>query len=100
MPISVLAHVAAASVAGGNVTSAAIDTSNAFLLVAYVAWDQNSVNAQFQDSKGNIWQHVTPQSEFQIGTLFYCIGPTVGAGHTFTASATNSSYPSLDRKST
>ena len=74
-----------------GVTSAADTTGATFIAVAVT-----SIVAlpTLTDSAGNTWQHITsagPSSGTQMYTnLFYCIGPTTSASHTFNPG--NSAY--------
>lgn len=90
MAIALVAHTSAGSSNGGvSVTTGAIDTTGASLLLAFVG-DYNSVTAStVSDSKSNTWTALTTYSG---GTnprarIFYAKNPTVGTGHTFTATA-------------
>lgn len=81
--------------AGGDttsVTSGAIDTTGADLIVAW-ATGYLSVVA-FSDNKGNTYTPLTVRSNSGgiNGRFWYCFGPTVGTGHTFTS---GSSYPGI-----
>jgi hypothetical protein len=87
--------VAAASAAGGNITTGAINTSGAFLIAAHVVWQSTATSPVFADSLGNTWLQVPSQTENGVGTLFYSIFPKTGAGHTFSISASNLSYGAL-----
>lgn len=84
MAFTLIDSVIARGTNGNDVTTAAIDTTGANLIViAGACGDPGSV---ITDSKGNTW---TPLTE-QTGTsdikarLFYAFNPTVGSGHTFT----------------
>jgi hypothetical protein len=89
-------HLVDGSKAGGagGVTTDAVDTSGATLIVVAATF-YNGTPA-LSDSKGNAW---TPLTSYPAYTglyatqLFYCINPTVGSGHTF--SLATSSYNSL-----
>jgi hypothetical protein len=95
MAFALVAHVATASTNGGaSVTTVAIDTSGANLIVLHLSYYTTAT--AITDNKGNSWtliQTVTPGSA-QSGNQYYCMNPTVGAGHTWsTSGATN--YPSI-----
>lgn len=83
-------------------TSSAINTTGANLLVVSVSWypagGVDVQTAQLSDSNGNTWTQLNLagiiSSTITANRLFYCQGGTVGSGHTFTVSATNS-YPSI-----
>lgn len=80
--------------AGGDtttVTSGAIDTTGANLIVVHVV-SYSAGSATLSDSKGNTWTKLTDRLAGGgiRGTLFYVFNPTVGSGHTFTG---GNSYP-------
>ncbi len=83
MSFALLASAKVNGSTGG--TTAAIDTTGAKLLVIEAAF---SGAVTITDSKGNTWTGgtlfttTTPNTRF-----FYCLSPVVGAGHTFTISA-------------
>jgi hypothetical protein len=74
--------------AGSGVTTSAIDTTSANLLVAVCNWYASS--GSISDSKGNIWTlgFATSGADTQV-SIYYVYNPTVGSGHTFTWSAAN-----------
>jgi hypothetical protein len=78
---SLLAH------GSGVQTTAAINTTGADFIVVGIAAD---VGRTLSDNKGNTWTALTASSSAGPGLstarLFYCKSPTVGTGHTFTAS--------------
>jgi hypothetical protein len=88
--ISVVANVAAGSVGGADVTTGAIDTTGANLLIACVG-DFNGA-ATPTDSKSNTWNPLTVRINVNSGDavkLFYAYGSiNVGSGHTFTGVST------------
>lgn len=76
--------------AGGlnGATTAAVDTTGANFIVLAIAYNTGAT-ATVSDSKSNTWTALTARD---AGTgadvrIFYCMAPTVGAGHTFTVSA-------------
>jgi hypothetical protein len=77
MAIAVVASAAA------DGTTGAIDTTGANLLVAIV----NAETPAITDSKGNTWTSLTLQTSAadNKARLFYVANPTVGTGHTFSA---------------
>jgi hypothetical protein len=80
--MSVAAHTISTSP-----TTSAIDTTGARFIVASVSI--NGTGSALSDSKGNTWTALTervPSPGYPHNRLFYCINPTVGAGHTFTGS--------------
>ena len=98
MSIAVLAGtgVGAGSTDRNTVTTAAVDTTGADLIVAVVS-DFGTTRATFSDSKGNAW---TPLPTTQLGTsaacrIFWTRPTSIGSGHTFTATQTNS-FPSIN----
>jgi hypothetical protein len=91
--------------AGGanySVTTAAMDTSGANLLVANAAWYSgvgagNNVGV-LTDNKSNVWTPLTRRTSTSQtdDQLFYVVNPIVGTGHTFDYTAsTEFIYPSL-----
>lgn len=94
MPL--IARASASSDNDTDVTSGAIDTTGATLLVVAVGFVLG--DAAVVDSYDNEWIPLTKRQEdsfegFDVSNqLFYAKAPTVGAGHTFTATA---SFPSI-----
>lgn len=89
--IALVAHTVAQSTNSNAVTSSAIDTSGASLLVLAINFIQTSGPGTINDSKGNAWVLATNVSagSGQINTsLYYVKNPTVGSGHTFTGGTT------------
>lgn len=84
-----------------SVTTSAIDTTGANLLVVAVASYNGATASTLSDSKGNTWNARTAYSDAGTGgivriQLFYASSPTVGTGHTFTGSSPGSgSYPCI-----
>lgn len=77
------------------VTSDAVDTTGATLIVVAVASYGTSNPRTMSDSKGNTWTGLASyvaSAGTTRHTLYYCISPIVGSGHTFTFSCTGS-YP-------
>lgn len=93
-----IASVGASSAAGGNITTAGINTTGADFIAAHVADYAGEVNAAVvTDSNGNTY---TPQTAASDSTLtrsrwHFCFAPIVGAGHTFTASSASTVFPSI-----
>ena len=79
-----ISHTLAQSTNGNNVTTGAINTTNASVLFVLAAVDSTSSEV-ITDSASNTW---TARTDFGAGTnhvrLFYCINPTTSASHTFT----------------
>lgn len=80
----------AGSEANGG-TSASCDTSGANFLVANVVDYQVNAACTFSDSKTNTWSAKTSYSVAgnARNVIKYVANPTVGSGHTFTSSGTN-----------
>lgn len=78
-----------------TVTTDAIDTTGADLIVIEVGWYTAGTTPALSDSKGNTWTGLTARTQgtFRV-RMFYCVSPTVGSGHTFTAAGTDS-YPEI-----
>ncbi|MFM2357274.1 MAG: hypothetical protein RJA61_11 [Candidatus Parcubacteria bacterium] len=90
---NLIANTGAGSSGGNNVTTGAIDTTGANLIVVVVSWYSGAANT-LSDSKGNTWTALTAYAAGNTQQrIYYAYNPTVGSGHTFTA--TNSSYPSI-----
>lgn len=69
-----------------NVTTGAINTSGATLLVVLIS-SSGAANLTPTDSQGNTWTHA--QSNTCTGTanrIFYCVNPSTSASHTFSVS--------------
>jgi hypothetical protein len=93
MAITAIAGTLAGSSGGGAaVTTGSIDTTGATLLVVAIACYHTS-DTVVSDNKSNTWTALTVRtSGFYRNRLFYCKSPTVGSGHTFTAT---NSYNSI-----
>jgi hypothetical protein len=94
-----IAHVISTSAAGADsatVTTSAVDTTGANLIVLAVARYQGGTGVTVSDSKGNTWTALTdhPTATDPAIRLYYCLAPTVGSGHTFQMSGTGV-YPSV-----
>lgn len=89
-----LVSVAATSSDNNSVTSSAIDTTGATLIIAEVA-DLAGALTTFTDSKGNTWNALTTYTSSNSNSrLFWSSPSSVGSGHTFTATGSNS-FPSI-----
>lgn len=85
---ALLVSVKAGSSNGDSVTSSGIDTTGATLLVAVMGYGTGATPS-FTDSKGNTWTAWTNQAGGVTSAKTYrCFPTTVGAGHTFTGTAT------------
>lgn len=90
-----LASAAASSSDGMSVTTPAITTTGATTIVVHVGWfDNGSATVALVDSKGNTCTGLTSHilTSIVASQFFVCYGPTVGAGHTFTATVP---FPSI-----
>lgn len=86
MALARIAGVGGSGLNGG--TTGSINTTGANLLVAEVGWE-NGVTADItlSDSKSNTWTALTKTTlGSRSARIFYCLGGTVGSGHTFTVS--------------
>lgn len=89
-PIALISSSVKAT-AGGITTTDAIDTTGATLLVIAVSYWDGIADPIISDSKSNTWTGLTAQlGSNGYSRLFYCIGGTVGTGHTFTANQVGS----------
>lgn len=72
----------------GGGTSSALNTSGADIIFVGVSSYQANAQPTLTDSKSNTWTALTA-SEYSglVRTrIYYCVGPTVGSGHTFALS--------------
>lgn len=90
MAIALVNHTSAGSSDTNNVTTSSIDTTGATLLVAWIVFDFTAAEPSFSDNKSNTWTSLTIQSDGAAarGRWRYVANPTVGTGHTVTASGT------------
>lgn len=88
-------HTIARSGIGDNVTSGAIDTTGADLIIVHVA-GLPSVTLTLSDSQSNSWTALTKNSGVGNfgGQIYYKQAPTTNASHTFTISSTGG-FPSV-----
>ena len=98
MAFALVTHVADGSAAGDTITTASINTTGANFLVAVIA-DYTGQTTNISDSKTNTW---TSRTAYTNGNnrvrIYYVTNPTVGTGHTFTATPAltpTPSYPSI-----
>lgn len=94
--IALVAHTAAGSTDGVNVTTPAIDTTGSTLIVIQIA-QHDAHHGTLSDSKGNTWTALTDVTgAFTIDAkLYYCTNPTVGSGHTFTITGASGTLPAI-----
>ncbi len=92
---ALVSHVMAQSTGGAYITTAAINTTGADLIVVAGVQGASIANV-VTDSKGNTW---TPLTVRTGGTsklrLYYCLNPTVGTGHTFSFNGGVTDYQSM-----
>lgn len=92
MAYTYLAHVKVGSADLNTVTTGAIDTSGADILIAYIAEIESATDATLTDSKTNTWAQLTERKDAGVsllGRMFYAKNATVGSGHTFTVTSSN-----------
>jgi hypothetical protein len=90
---TVFISATAANGTANGLTTSAIDTSGANLIVVMTAYLPSYVGTPtVNDNKGNgSYTSLTRQdSSDNTGQLYYIFGPTVGTGHTFSLAATGS----------
>lgn len=88
MTWALISNVAAGSTTGDNVTTAAMDTTGANFLVLSLSY-LTAQSVTISDSKGNTWTPRTAANgNLSSSRLYYVEAPTVGTGHTFTATST------------
>ena len=91
-----IAFVNSCSGAGtqNGVTSSAMDTTGANLIVVSVA-AYSSLGSNLTDSESNTWTALSSDSNgTSLERIFYCISPTTSSSHTFTFNQ-SSTYPSI-----
>lgn len=92
MTFSLITNTGKTGASSSTVTTNAVDTTGANLIVVAVGSYDGLTAEALTDSKGNTWTALTAYR--RVGDdrvrLYYCYGPTVGSGHTFTFAATNS----------
>lgn len=76
------------SAAATSVTTASLNTTGANLIAVGVTnFSDSTLPTSITDNKGNTWTLARSQtnSTTQSGAIYYCYSPSVGSGHTFTA---------------
>lgn len=96
--LALLAHAAATSPDSRNVTTSAIDTTGADMIIVTAISD--NAGQVLTDNKGNSWtaaktQNITSGFGNATVTLFMALSPIVGTGHTFSFSDAGVHYPAL-----
>lgn len=96
MAYALVAKTAAGSSNGTNVTTSAIDTTGANLLLVFFVGTGTIVGPP-TDSKGNTWTALTSGTVVggERGTWYYVENPIVGFGHTFSWTQGTGSLPSI-----
>jgi hypothetical protein len=88
--VSLLAHTAAQGTSS-SVTSSGIDTTGASFIAVAVSSYSVEAAPTLSDSNSNSWTPLTARTNAPIRLQwFYAISPTVGSGHTFSLSGSNS----------
>lgn len=98
MALAVLSAAIKASTGGLAVTTNAVDTTGANLLVAVpVSYQPSFTSGTVTDSKGNSWTALTVKfSGVGRVRIFYSVPTSVGSGHTFTYDGDGGTpFPSL-----
>lgn len=90
-----VAHSIGTQTGNNTAVTAAVDTTLAKRIYLFVSYFGSGTAPTISDSKSNTWTACLLQaSSSQRARLYYCNNPTVGSGHTFTASGTGS-FPTL-----
>lgn len=87
-----------ASINSNTVTSNAITTTGATLIIAIVVdYTAATVLGSVTDNKSNTWSQAVSQAESLVSrtTIFYSKPTSVGASHTFTYTSAATSYPTI-----
>jgi hypothetical protein len=92
MAISLIASTSAASTNSATVTSPAINTTGATLIVVISAAQNSSLT--ITDSVGNTWSNLTQVSSNGYQQIYYVVNPTTSASHTF-SNSTSSYNPTI-----
>lgn len=92
MAYSLVANTTPARGAFSGVTTGAIDTTGANLLIIAMACD-TAYSTTPTDSKGNTWTQLTSYTTAVVRVrIYYCIPTSVGTSHTFSASGSIAGY--------
>jgi len=84
---AVVSHTCANQIGGGDgsdLTSGAINTTGASLLVVYAAACHGCTSVTFSDSASNTWTGLTNVADSQESRFWYASNPSISASHTFT----------------
>lgn len=91
-----IAHTATGGT-GSAVTTSAIDSTGATILIAVTSYKTGTITVT--DSKSNTWTGLTQRIGAGGGgvicQIFYAVNPTVGASHTVTGTAGASTFPAI-----
>lgn len=89
MPIALVSSTAKQGARNG-VTTSAIDTTGANLIVIGIGW-YSVTSPSISDSQSNTWTALTTSNiASDVGCkLYYCVSPTTNASHTFTFGPAN-----------
>lgn len=92
---SLIANTSKRSTDGNGITTDAINTTGATLLVIGLSY-HDGTSPTISDSKSNTWTALTARGGVSANAtrLYYCLGGTVGTGHTFTVAGTGI-YPAI-----
>ncbi len=95
MAYALVVSTVKASTGTTSVTTDAVDTTGANLIVVAVH-NYTVATVAPTDSKGNVWSALTRRTSSGSDSvqLYYCLSPTVGTGHTFSFSESGR-YPTL-----
>lgn len=95
MAISLVANVLGTGGINGA-TTGSVDTTGANLIVVSTGYYYPGGSVSVSDNKGNAYVPLTQRhaSANSGNRMFYCLGATVGSGHTFTVSG-NGTYAAL-----
>lgn len=89
MAIALVAHAGAASSNNSNVTTSSVNTTGANLIVLATGNYAPGTQPTVSDSKGNTWTALSTYTAILSRVkMWYCLNPTVGSGHTFSAATT------------
>lgn len=92
MAIALVTHISGFSSGGNGFTTSSTDTSGANLLTVVLSDLDGSTT--LSDSKSNSWTKLNNPGGPPFTAIWYAKNPSVGTGHTFTATAT-SKFPAL-----
>lgn len=95
MAIAHVVNTRQSSSDGENVTTGAIDTTGANLIILTVSISPSSAFT-ISDNKTNTWTALTASSSSTVKCqLYYAENATVGSGHTFTCDSGSGAFPQI-----